>query len=50
MNLDADKWLSIITGAAIAGLVVLNWDGATNIIKALGGVTVDYVRAIQGRN
>jgi hypothetical protein len=49
MNLDADRWLSIITGAAIAGLVVLQWNATTQIIKALGGVTVDYVRAVQGK-
>ena len=47
--MNFDKVLSIITWAAIAGLVILNADNFAKIVNAVGGTTTGYVTAVQGR-
>lgn len=47
MNLNAI--LTTITGAAIIGLLILNAAGTATVIEAIGGNTVKYIAAIQGR-
>jgi hypothetical protein len=47
--MNADRWLTVITTAAIAGLVILNYQGASELFKTLGGVAVNYVKVVQGR-
>jgi hypothetical protein len=47
--LAGDGFLPLVTFAALASLVIINYRGASEFLRALGGATVDYVRAIQGR-
>lgn len=47
--MNTDRLLSIVTFAALAGLFVLNYRGATEVIGAIGSSTVNYVKAVQGR-
>lgn len=44
-----DRILSMVTTAAIIGLIVLNYKGSTQVIQATSAATVDYISAIQGR-
>ena len=46
---NINVWLTTITMAALAGLVVLNFQGSAQILNALGGNAVNYVKAVQGR-
>lgn len=46
--MNFDKILSIVTMAALAGLVVLNADKAGQLINAIAGGTTQYIRALQG--
>ena len=48
MSQTAERFLTIITGAAIAGLLILNASGTASVINALGGQAVGYVKAVQG--
>jgi len=44
-----DRILSMITTAAVIGLIILNYKGSTAVIQATSAATVDYISAIQGR-
>lgn len=44
-----DRLLSILTWAGIAGLLILNADGAVKVINAIGGFATSYVTTVQGR-
>jgi hypothetical protein len=47
--MNFDRILSILTFAGVAGLVILNANGASEIIKALSGAANSYVATVQGR-
>ena len=47
--MDFDKALTIVTFAGLFGLVILNFQGSTAVVNAIGGQTASYVKAVQGR-
>lgn len=47
--MNFDKTLSIITVAAIVGLLILNYQGTVQVAQAVSSGTVDYIKAVQGR-
>lgn len=49
MNETFNRYLSLVTFAGIAGLVILNWRGANTLLATTAKATTDYVRAVQGR-
>lgn len=44
-----DKLLSAATFAGIAGLVILNWRGANELLKTISTATTGYIKTVQGR-
>lgn len=47
--MNFDRVLSIITMAALAGLVILNASQAETIIKSLSAASTSYISTVQGR-
>lgn len=48
--MNFDRIFSIATFAGIAGLVILNWQGATHIIAAGSAALNSYVSTVQGKS
>ena len=49
MGSDFNRVLTLLTFAGIAGLVILNYQGANTIFKTLGSTANTYVKTVQGR-
>lgn len=47
--MDFNKVLSTLTFAGLCGLVILNWQGANELLKTAGDVGNGYVGTVQGR-
>ncbi len=47
--MNFDKLVSTLTMAGLVGAVLLNWTGANELFKTLGGVANDYVNTVQAR-
>jgi len=47
--MNFDKILSLVTMGALAGLVVLNADKASQLIAAVSAGASNYITALQGR-
>lgn len=47
--MNFDRTLSIITGAALIGLLILNYNAAAAIFKGLSDASTGYIKAVQGR-
>jgi hypothetical protein len=43
-----DSILSTITTAALVGLIITHWEGSVALIKGVGDVVIQYIRAVQG--
>lgn len=46
---EGNHLLSIITGAGLAGLIILNYKGANTLLGTLAGGADKYVSTVQGR-
>ena len=49
MSETADRYLTLLFGAAVFGLIILNWKGSNAILGTVGSTSVNLVKAIQGR-
>ena len=48
--MDFNRVLSVLTMAGLAGLVILNYQGASTLFSTLGSQATHYVSTVQGRS
>lgn len=49
MNPTVNRFLTLVTFAGVAGLVILNWKGANTLLQTTAAATTSYVKTVQGR-
>ena len=47
--MNADRILTILTGAGLAGLVILNANGFNTVFNSIASNAISYVKTVQGR-
>ena len=47
--MNADRILTILTGAGLAGLVILNAGNFNTVFNSIASNAISYVRTVQGR-